>query len=199
MALVAVAMTCDDGLRCTSSSLGCNSFGYTTIGTDSRWLGPKFSIMYRYKLINLIPDTTFCIVGVTDSGGARRRFWLEVSKSGSSIFAYGRYDTTACGTGSTGAITLQLTADTSEHSVAWTYNTAGNSVVYFDGVVKDTALASDLCTDFSSPASAGDRFSVMGNAFFDGTEQTNIDRVFYTNDVMTATQILNAHNDCSSF
>ena len=195
MALVAVAMTCVQGTRFSDSFGGCNSYAFTTIGTDARWLGPKFSLMFRLKLQTPGATLPGALVGCASSVPVARRFWLEVDPNGSLFTIRGQLNTTACG--AVTVTTFTKTQDTSEHSVAWTYDQAGSWATYWDGAPQGSGAAP--CANLSGPASAGDIFIITGAANFAGAEVFNIDRVFYANDIMTATQVANAHGNCSLF
>lgn len=188
MAIVAVAMDCGNGTRFTDTSGGCNSLAYTVIGTNSNFLGPKFSIMFRLKLVN---------GSLTIEGGrvGTPRFFLRVVPGSTLFTVTGNISTTACGT--IVDFTFTKTKDTSEHSLAWTYDQAGLSKAYWDGVEEYSAAAS--CSDISAPTSVTDRFSIEGATNYGGVEVFNIDRVLFAPAVAPASQILDIHQNCSSF
>jgi hypothetical protein len=194
MALVAVAMTCGNGTRFTDSFGGCNSYAQATIGTNAIWLGPKFTILYRLDLINIGISSSGARVGVADVNGSARRFWLAVVV-GASFTITGNLNTTACG--SVTVFSFTKTKDTSEHSVAWTYDANGNWVSYWDGAQQSTGAAP--CSNLSGPAAVDDVWQIAGTTDFGGNECFNIDRVFFADDVAPASQILDIHTNCGSF
>ena len=196
MALTAVAMACSDGVKFPGSAANCNAYGFVTIGTDTRWRGPKFSIMYRFKLTNTLFTAGSALVGCAIANAqVAVRFALIATVGAVNIDLQRRINTTACGAS---LVTFHSFAKNAvEHSVAWTYNQAGTHELYFDGSLVTSGAAP--CSDISGPALASDIFTVQGNTLFDGTDIFNVDRVFYSDDVMTATQISNAHSNCASF
>ena len=195
MALVAIALTCGDGTRFTDSSGGCNSFAYTTVGTSANYRGPKFTIMYRLKRHSGTPTIPGARVGMADVNGTARRFWLEVDPDGVNFTIRGKLDTTACG--AVTVFSFTKTQDANEHSVAWSYDQAGIYRSYWDGVQQGTGASP--CSDISNPAAAGDIFMIAGATNFGGVEIFDIDRVMFTNDLVSSSQIATIDGNCSSF
>lgn len=195
MALVPVAMTCGQGTRFTDSFGGCNSYAYTTIGTDAHFRGPKFSIMYRLKLVNGSLTTGSCRVGVADVSGSATRYYLSVVISAGNFEGLAVVDNLTCGFTIVHSLPVEVKT-TTEHSIAWTYDQDGQSLLYWDGNLTDSTLAP--CDDVSQ-ATAGDIFQIAGATQFDGVEVFDIDRVMFANDVLPAAQILDIHQNCTHF
>lgn len=192
MALVAVSMTCEEGLRCTDSLGGCNSFAYTTIGTDSRWLSDKFSLMCRFKLATVGGARLFRI-GPATSIGTFYRFRISCEIDGSNFLLHGIIDSDA----GFSDFTASPVADLNEHSMAWTYDRTGVQNLYYDGVLINTGASPGLSV--AGGEAVSDIFMIAGSALFTGVENYNLDRVIYTNAIMPAAQILDIHTNCGSF
>lgn len=197
MALVPVLMNCGNGTRFTDSFGGCNSFASTLVGTDARFRGPKFSIVYRLQLVSAGLTSGSCRVGISPGGGGASpiRQYLGVTVSGSTFHLLPILDTTACGFQI--VTDVSKAKDTVEHSIAWTYDQAGSWALYWDGSQVGSGAAP--CADISGPATVNDIFHIVGSTDFGGVEVFNIDRVMYANDVMLAAQILDIHNNCAHF
>jgi hypothetical protein len=196
MALTSVAMTCGNGLRVTDSGGGCISWGYTVVGDDSRFQGPQFTLMFRFKLASSPgPDLVAAIVGITDASNVAKQFSLSVINAAPDWLIGATVSTTLGGTVT--PVEYLPVADSSEHSVAWTYDVT-NSVtrLYYDGVEVDSAATpiADLGTD----GAATDRFVIKGSDT-PGLECFYIDRVMFSNEIVSADSIAEIHASCDAF
>lgn len=194
MALVGVTGgTFGQGLRYTDSFGGCISFGEAPVGTDADFLGPLATILLRARKVNSGTFVGRCSAGFSDNLGGDKRMWLEVeanTPNTSSMQVRAKLNTTACG-----AITVHtydLTKDTNEHSYAWTYNQAGNSVLYVDGTAVNTVAAP--CADISGPSAATDKFTVWGS-HTPGVEIYYTDNEGYSKEELSAAQMLDYHQN----
>ncbi len=192
MALVPVTMDCGQGTRFTDSFGGCNSFAFATIGTASEFRGPTFSMMYRFRLHTGSLTSGQGAFGVGPGGG---RCFLEVAVSGSNFVVSGKILSTGCG--SVTVFSFTKPKNTTEHSVAWTYDANGDYHAYYDGVEQSTGASP--CSDIANPSAITDILRIAGNTNFDGTEVLDVDRPMFSSDIAPASQILDIHTTCSSF
>ena len=183
MALQPNEMTFGGGVRCTSVGAGCFSTAVTTVGSDSRFYGPDFSMGFRFQIVA--------------QGFPRRavvslpRFNLFVDRAlGSAFFDLWGVLTPDSGNVTQHSILGAIAEDGDEHSVAWTFDGDGNSIIYYDGAVQETlaALGADLTTAETPPA---DVFRIKGTI----TDSTgfDVDNVWYVNQVFSAAQITSIH------
>lgn len=193
MALTQVAGDFGEALRVTDSVGGCISYGQSPTGTDPDFLGPQMSILFRFAKINSGNGVGRCSAGFSDEGGVDERAWLEVEANTpdtSSMRIMAKLNTTACG-----AVTVHsydMPKDTSWHSVAWTYDEAGDSVLYLDGAEVDSDTAP--CSDISGPVDAGQVFTVWGS-HTPGLEIFYVDNGAYSDEIVPAAQVQDIHDN----
>ena len=120
---------------------------------------------------------------------------IDVKSSMFRVQSRGKLDSTACG--AVTVFTFTKTQDANEHSVAWTYDANGTYQAYWDGVQE--ASGSSPCSDVSNPAASDDIFFIAGATNFSGAEIFDIDRVMFSDDIMTSSQVADIDGNCSAF
>jgi Concanavalin A-like lectin/glucanases superfamily len=187
MALTAVAMTFGDGVRCTPSD-EFTSYAYlANIGADTAFNGPTFSLACRFKAsAGATPfDSSAAVIRFADNNGSLRRFGLVIqNKDTGNWRILADFNSTACP--SQQVVLYTVARDASEHSVVWTYDQDGDSLLYFDGTLVDTRAAP--CSDISAPSAADDQFVILGNPNV-GPTLFDLDQVLFSDAVMTAGQV----------
>lgn len=181
MALQSVTMTFGTGVRC-SAELDCFSTAVATIGTDARFRGTKFSMGFRFKLI---------------AGGFHRIAAIATPHQSLSVIrpsSDATLDIQALLTPASGDITQHSVLDalpenTSEHSVAWTYDADGNSVIYVDGSEVETEASFPIGP--LDPATTEDKFSIQGTHV--PSTGFDVDEAWYANEVLDAAAIADIH------
>lgn len=178
-------MSFGDALRCTASGADYSAAS-ATIGTDERFQTAQFSMGFRFKIIaqgftrSAIISTPRQALNVT---GANGDFGITTT-----------FDTTACDFGIQNE--YEMAEDGDEHSVAWTYDGSGDSILYVDGTAVETVSA--ICDDFTGPVDEADVFRVQGTNV--ASTGFDVDDVWFTNQVLTAQNISDIHdNGIASF
>ena len=194
MAITQTAMTFGEGLRATADGGVCRSRGYTEIGTHANFQGPKFFIMFRFKLRSLSSASATMYVGTTTNLGGTTRFYIDVYHNP----ALDRFEI-GLNLNCNGAAYISLgyylvAEDLLEHSVAWMYDQNGTWAYYFDGVLTDSGT-SPAC-DVSGGAST-DRFMVIPSNI-PGIEKFDLDEVVFSNSTVNAAAVLTLHQNGAS-
>lgn len=189
MALLQVPMTFGEGLRVTDTGGGCISYGRSPIGTDARFRGPDFSMGFRFKKINTTTSGS-ALIGVADSAGILRRFQLECEANSGLNLIYCRLNINVDAGTANDVVLAQIIEDTLEHSVAVTYDGDGDVNLYIDGQLVDVAPSPGL--DLSSPAAAGDVFTIWGSRV-PGVEIFYVDNVWFSDGIAGAAQVASLH------
>lgn len=173
-------MTFGDALRCTAAVTDYST-GSTVIGTDERFQTAEFSMGFRFKVVAQGFTRTATI--------STPRQALNVTSSGGDFGITTTFDTTACDFGIQNE--YEMVEDGDEHSVAWTYDGAGNSILYVDGAAVETVPA--ICDDFTGPVDETDVFRVAGTNV--ASTGFDVDDVWFTNQVLSAQDISDIHDN----
>lgn len=187
-----VPMTCGTGLKFIKNLEGCAILAQCTIGTDSRWRGPKFSMMFRFKCHTTDPIIMPVRAGCGNLVGVFRRFLLTIVILMDDFFVIGDVDD---GTGSQITVfSFSKPRDISEHSIAWTYDETSSWAVYWDGALENSG-ASPL-SNIGAMASATDIFYITGPSGSPAETIFSVDRFLYSDQILSSGKIANLHANC---
>jgi hypothetical protein len=145
----------------------------------------------RFKKINT-STTGRARLGIVDTNGTERRFWLDVEGDSGANLIKCRLEIAADAGTANDVVLAQISEDTDEHSVAVTYDFDGDVNLYIDGELVDNTASPGI--DVEGPADAGDAFSVWGS-ITPGGEVFYVDNAWFTDEVMGAEQVLSIHED----
>jgi hypothetical protein len=187
MPLEPVAMTFGDGLRCSAILPDCWSNAVTTIGTDMRFRGPDFSMGFRFRIVAQGFPRRATI------NTPRHEFFVDRFTGSPWFDIWGILHPTS------GSVTVHsvfgelngIPEDGVEHSIAWTFDGDGSSIVYFDGVAVEMLPSPSV--DLSTPAAPGDVFRISGTNL--PSTGFDVDEVWFANEVLDAARILDIHTN----